>query len=165
MSCSAGRPTFRLLNSLVGWTDVRYVSEKGWVEIVPPARRRHWLIPISLWMFPTSFSSPLTRERTPRVCWARSLHFGLRGAAGRDRGSCSRRAGRSSAAIRVQDDGARCRSRDAMTGSKATARIDLFTEGMQAQATLLFPPLRKGGKWARRTRGPPNRPSTRASIA
>ena len=37
MSCSAGRPTFRLLNSLVGWTDVRYsATTGGWVTIVPP---------------------------------------------------------------------------------------------------------------------------------
>jgi phage tail-like protein len=39
MSCAAGRPTFRLLNSLVGWNDVRYCAKSGgWVDIVPPGK-------------------------------------------------------------------------------------------------------------------------------
>ncbi len=33
MSCAAGRPTFRLLDPRVGWTDVRLNSDGEWVEI------------------------------------------------------------------------------------------------------------------------------------
>ena len=36
MSCSAGRPTFRLLDQRVGWCDVEYnAATQGWVDIGP----------------------------------------------------------------------------------------------------------------------------------
>ena len=39
MTCSAGRPTFRLLDSRVGWTDVVRPSTQTWVDIGLTSRR------------------------------------------------------------------------------------------------------------------------------